>query len=247
MLWVSRTIPLINLPIWKRAPQIWAISASNRWLWSRCSSSRSVRILVLTDGPGTSSSDSGSVSRAFPFPFPTLILFDGPASALAGSTAQEIVPLWQKYHVRTFLLSCLQIQDLLSGRHGLQTRPSSALQEPPFAVVRVPNMVNPDPARFRFFVSICRPAPGSAVFSASSTSLAFPLSSAALVLSSNLLLCSSARCWSLANVMATSLLLLSSSRRAVNSRHRLSCSASTVPPLLISAPPLVASSPPPES
>src|ERR1700720_2097400 len=93
MLWVSRTIPLINLPIWKRALRIWAISASNRWLWSHCSSSKSVRILVLTDGPATSSSDSGSVSRAFPFPFPTLILLDGPASALAGSTAQEILPL----------------------------------------------------------------------------------------------------------------------------------------------------------
>src|ERR1700723_2113410 len=99
------------------------------------------------------------------------------------------------------------MQDLLSRRHGLQTRPSSALHDPPFAVIRVPSMVNLDPARFRFFVSMCGPAPGSAVFSISSTSLAFALSSAALVLSSNLLLCSSAKCWSLANVIATSLLL----------------------------------------
>src|ERR1700720_1580514 len=227
MLCVSSTIPLRSLPIWKRALRIWATSTSRRWLWSHCSSSKSVRSLSLTDGPATSSSEPGSVSRAFPFPFPIFIFLDRPASALIRSTAHEILPRWQKQQVRTFLLSCLQIQDLLSRWHGLQIRPFSALHEPPSAVVRVPSIVNPDPACFRFFISMCGPVPGSAVFSISSTSMAFALSSVALVLSSNLLLCSSAKCWSLANVIATSLLLRSSSRWAVSSRHRLSCSAST--------------------
>src|SRR6202040_831036 len=113
MSWVSRTIPFNNLPIWNRAPRICAISPSNLCLWSRCSSRRSVRTLSLTDGPASLSSDLDSVSRAFPFPFPTLIFFDGPASALAGSTAQEILPLWQKNDTRTFLFFFLQIQDLL--------------------------------------------------------------------------------------------------------------------------------------
>src|ERR1700723_2246264 len=38
----------------------------------------------------------GGPTAAVLFPLPTLNHFDGPASALAGSTAQEILPLWQK-------------------------------------------------------------------------------------------------------------------------------------------------------
>src|ERR1700722_4036379 len=118
------------------------------------------------------------------------------------------------------------MQDLFNRRHRLQTRPSSALHDPPFAVVRVPSMVNPDPARFRFFVSICGPAPGSAVFSASSTPLPgagpWPTSWPPPFFSSP------------PPDGPSTLGIVYPALRA------------PMPPLLISAPPLVASSPPPE-
>src|ERR1700720_386775 len=108
-------------------------------------------------------------------------------------------------------------------------------------------MVNPDPARFRFFVSICGPTPGSAAFSASSTSLAFALSSAALVLSST----SSSAPLPGAGPWPTSWPPPFFSSPPPDGPLTLGtvypALRAPVPPLLISPPPLVASSPPPES
>src|ERR1700720_4075694 len=100
------------------------------------------------------------------------------------------------------------MQDLFNRWHGLQTRPSSALHDPPFAVVKVPSIVNPDTACFHFLVSMCGPVPGSAITSTSSTSMALALSSVAFTLSSYLLFCSSARHWSLRQLSAAPILLL---------------------------------------
>src|ERR1700720_1901281 len=128
----------------------------------------SARIWSVADGPArSSSSSSGSDSFAFPFS-KVLAFFDGPASV---STVQEVLPLWQKYQVLTFLLSCRHTQDRFNRRHGLQTHPSSPRQVPPFAV-SIPRMVNPEAAHFPFFVSICGPAAGLAALP-SSSSIAF--------------------------------------------------------------------------
>src|ERR1700720_4375085 len=137
------------------------------------------------------------------------------------------------------------MQDLFNQRHGLQTRPSSALHNPPFAVVRVPSMVNPDPARFHFFVSMCGPTPGSAVFSISSTSLAFALSSAASLQTSSSAPLPSAGPWPTSSPPPFSSAPPPDGPSALGTV----CPAqpAPVPPPLTSIPPLAASSPLPES